>query len=174
MNLEDINLESFIDIIVACTSIISIFIAAKALKVSADTTKIQMQHNMLSMKPVCEIYTANYDDGYLAVEIQNKGLGLMCIDSIAFIDKQGIAHKQLIACVSEKTNLSYLFLEENKVIMAGEKLKLIKGNNLTNNERERIVDELKGIQVHIEYKDVYFNKYIYEDYIKFVDCWQYC
>lgn len=170
---KTIDLENFIDIIVACTSIISIFIAAKALKVSSDTTKIQMQHNMLSMKPVCEMYTANYDDGYLAVEIQNKGMGLMCIDSIVFTDKQGIVHKQLIDCVNEKAKLSFLFLEENKVIMAGEKLKLIKGDGLTNNEREKIVDELRGVQVQIEYKDVYFNKYTYDYYVKFADCWQY-
>lgn len=166
-------LESIIDIIVACTSIISIFIAAKALKVSANTTKIQMQHNMLSMKPVCEIYTANYDDGYLAVEIQNKGMGLMCIDSIIFRDKQGITHKQLIDCVNEKSKLSYLFLEKNKVIMAGEKLKLVRGDHLTKNEREKLVDELMTVRVQIEYKDVYFNKYFYDDYVKFADCWQY-
>lgn len=83
------------------------------------------------MKPVCEIYTANYDNGYLAVEIQNKGMDLMCIDSIVFRDKQDTAHKQLIDCVNKKAKLSYLFLEENKEIMVGDKLNLIKGDNLT-------------------------------------------
>lgn len=169
MCLKCIDLGDFIDIVVACTSIISIFIAVKALKVSSNTTKIQMQHNMLSMKPICEMYTANYDDGYLAVEIQNKGLGLMCIDSIVFTDKQGVAHKQLIYCVNEKAKLSFLFLEKNKVIMAGEKLKLIHGNGLTSIERRKIVDELKGVQVQIKYKDVYFNKYTYDYYVKFAE-----
>lgn len=161
------ELENVIDIVITCTSIISIFIAVKALKISADTTKIQMQHNTLSMMPVCEMYTANYDDGYLFVEIQNKGMGLMCIDNVSFIDKQNISHKQLIDCVSEKSKLSYNFVEKNKILMAGEKLKLIKGDNLTKEERKRIIDELKYIQIHIEYKDVYFNNYIFNYYITF-------
>lgn len=162
------NSDNIINIILACTSILSLFVAVRALKVSSKTTQAQIQHNVLSMMPVCEIFTANYDDGYLAVEIQNKGLGLMRIESVSFIDKQKVNRKQLIDCIPDRVRLSYFHLEKNQVIMAREKHRLVWGKNLTKEEREGIINNLSDVKVHIEYNDVYSNKYSFDLPIEFV------
>lgn len=147
-------MSDLIDYVSIVTSIIAIFI-------SVLTVKSQMRHNVLSLMPVCELYTANFDD-YLSVELHNKGLGLMRINNVVFTNTKKLNYSNLIDVLSDKTGLSYNVIGNGKTIMSGEKIELIKLKEFTSEQRKKILTELSNIHLHIEYVDVYLNEYVFD------------
>ena len=157
------NLFSIIPIII---SLISLFVAIRALNNSIETTKAQIRHNELSVMPICEMYLSNFND-YFSVELINKGMGVMQIQNIQFINPQGERYKYLIDFISDKSDMSYNNIEEKIIMTAGERIELIKITKNVVERREKLIDELSGIKVRIVYNDVYENTYNFEYCIDF-------
>ena len=142
------------------TAVLALFVSIRALK-------LQKKHNELSLIPVCEMFTANFDDN-LAVEIYNKGLGLMEILAVEFVHLSGVKYNNLHDLIWFEDGISYNTLEPNKVLMSGEKVVLVGFSKFTDEQRKRIIATLSNIEVYIEYRDVYDNKYTFSCPIRFV------
>ena len=140
--------------------IASVVIAVLALIVSIKALELQKRHNELSLMPICEMFTANYDD-CLAVEIYNKGLGLMEVVSAEFEDVNGVKYINLHDLVREEEGLSYSTIEAKKVLMSGERVVLVNFEKFTAEQRKRIIRKLTNVVVRIKYRDVYDNEYRY-------------
>ena len=146
----------------------SMIIALLSLYVSIRTVKAQNKHNALTLMPVCELYTANFDDSF-AVEIKNKGLGMMHIEKISFVDeKNNVSKENLFDFIPNKQKLSYNRLEATANIMSGETIYLIKSKELSPEERKELVEILEKVVIYIEYSDVYKNKYEFNLKIEFL------
>lgn len=154
-------------------AICSLFVAVISIFISIKTTRMQQKHNVLSMLPVCEIFTSNYND-YLDVEIQNKGNGLLKINSVVFTNKQGLRKKQLIDFVtmnfdfSNDCELSYITVYKDKILMPSEKINLVEMRKVTSDDKIKFCSILQDVDVYIEYSDVYSNNYTFNHKIKFV------
>lgn len=139
----------------------AIVTAVLALFVSIRSLKLQKKHNELSLMPICEMYTANFDND-LSVEVHNKGLGLMGIIEVEFADLRGVRYKNLHDIIWYEEGISYNTLPPKKVLMSGEKVRLVSFSKLTDEQRQRIITTLSNINVHIRYRDVYNNEYSFE------------
>ena len=146
------------EILELCGDIASVVIAVLALIVSIRALELQKRHNELSLMPVCEMFTANYDN-CIAVEIYNKGLGLMQVVSAEFVDVNGIKYANLHDLLWEEEGLSYTTLEPKKVLMSGEKVVLVNFEKFSAEQRKRILLKLTNVMIKIKYRDVYNNEY---------------
>lgn len=142
------------------TAILALFVSIRAMK-------LQKKHNELNLMPICEIYTANFDN-FLAVEVYNKGLGLMEIVTVEFVDTSGVKYRNLHDMIWYEEGISYNTLEPKKIIMSGEKVVLIDFSNFTDEQRRRVITTLSNVKVYITYRDVYNNKYTFNWPIRFV------
>lgn len=150
---------------------VSLIIAILAIFISVWTTLAQIRHNRLSLMPICEVFTANFNN-YIAVEIKNKGLGFMQIEDIYFVNNDGFRCSNLYDFfnyfIKDKTGLSYMRIDRKEVIMPGEKMFFIKLESLNDTRRIEVIKLIENITVHIKYSDAYRHKYYFSKPIKFV------
>lgn len=149
-------------------ALMSILIATIAIYISVWTTKTQIRHNVLSMMPVCQLYTEDFDE-CIAVELKNKGMGLTDIDKIIFIDMKGNEHTSLLDFIDIDVDIkySYEYTEEGFIIMPGETVYLLKITEFTQEYRKHIIESLSNINVCFKFRDVYSNEYTFEHSIIF-------
>lgn len=145
----------------------SILTAVMALVVSIKALKAQNKHNELSLMPVCEVYTANFED-YLAVELHNKGLGMLEILEVEFVDVSGAKYYNLHEMILDKKGMSYNTLWSKKVLMSGEKVTVISFAQCTEEQRKKIISTISDVKIHIKYRDIYKNEYSFDNAIIFV------
>lgn len=163
-----IIVEFYLEILVG---IISSFIALMSLWVSIKTTKEQINYNQLSMRPICELYTANFDDDF-SIEISNKGLGPLNIDSVELTNTSTIDNQtNLIDFIpkNKRKELSFNNIQPHKIIISGETIKLIYSKTISKKEKQELIDILSNIEVKIFYSDLYSNKYTFKRKIEFVN-----
>lgn len=161
--------KDVMDIFEILFDIATIITAIVAVVISVRTNKLQREFNMLSFMPVCELYTANFDDCF-SVEIQNKGAGPMRIKDITLISKENVTFDSLPDFVPKKEQLLYSYnFVSGKTLMSGETVYLIMLKSFTNDDRQHLIEALSDIQVHIEYQDVYLNNYVFDQTIEFAE-----
>ena len=158
------NLKEILEVIGDMASIV---IAVSALVVSIRALELQKRHNELSSMPICEMFTANYDN-CLAIEIYNKGLGLMEVVSVEFLDVEGTKYENLHDLVWGEEGLSYSTIVPKKVLMSGEKIVLINFDTFSEEQRKRILLKLTGVLISLVYRDIYNNEYRFSHPICFL------
>lgn len=146
--------------------VLTLIIAFGALLTSIATYHKQNKHNELSVLPICEIYTENFDD-YMAVNIENRGLGFMKINDVYF-EKNSHKYNNLIDIIEDRTDLSYNLLFKKHVIKADEQLKLIYVAKPSQKVKKTIIENLDGVIVRISYSDAYNKTYSFSLEISFL------
>lgn len=158
---------NFIDCVTLIADFSTILIAILALFISIKTLKSQNKHNELSARPICEMFTGNFNNE-LVVEIHNKGLGPMEIIEALFTSSDGFMHTNLYEFVSNEPGISYNALPPKKILMSGEKVILVSFNDIPSFQQTQIVQILSNITIHISYRDLYDNTYTFDHQIHFL------
>lgn len=160
--------EKIIEIAQLITAIASIFIAVLSLRFTRKSQEKQEKHNKLSVKPIPHVEPYNFVD-YIAVEIQNNGIGPLIIQKIVFT-KGKESHSSLIDFFNSE-NIVWSTYSNNlnsRSILPGSSVMVLEIKGDDNNVqfehyKHKIRSTLKDMTIRIAYENIYGDRNEFDD-----------
>ena len=160
-------LDVISDIATIVISFLALIVSIISIIYSVKYSKMQMEHNVNSVRPISSIVLNDYEDK-IAVIINNDGTGPLIIKK--FIAKNMKEEKSSLIELMPHINQPWTtFIEtiDCRTISVGKKLVLIEMTPLSFNAKQSVRDALSKITIYLEYEDIYGNKFKDERKLEF-------
>ncbi len=144
----------------------ALLVSIISLYVSIVTIRQTRKHNRLSVKPICYVFPPDFED-WVAVVIQNKGVGPLITKSTKFYDENNNIKKYLIDLMPTLPDGYYWsnFTKNDHFVLAPNDEKILielkcNENDKTFQEtRDLIRKKLSQITMEYEFTDIYGQKF---------------
>ena len=140
-------------------SICAVMISVLSLIASIVFSRLQMKHNINSVRPISSIRANDYEDN-IAVKIANVGTGPLMIKSLKF--KDALQESASLISMMPKIDQPWDDFTENAngwTLSVGGSLTLIELNPENNETKAVIRNRLSQITVLLDYEDIYGTKF---------------
>jgi len=159
MDITDIILASMA-ILAVIISAVSMIFAIKFGKRQLEFSKRQIEHNINSVRPWCSILQTNYND-FISVRLRNDGMGPLKITKFkcrdVTISKNYDTLFDIFPKILEQKKYYIVYKVIGRTISAHDQLWLIRINPKNAKIKCRIRNELKKLELFVEYSDIYNN-----------------
>lgn len=153
----NIHLDS--DMLSAVTSVFAVLISIISLAFSIVFSRLQIKHNINSVKPISDIQVKDYEDK-ISVGIVNVGTGPLLITKFN-AKRDGKSYKNLISMMPAINQNWRTFMKtiENRTIPVGGEFILIELNPQNELDKIKVRNSLSDITIYLEYTDIYSTKF---------------
>jgi hypothetical protein len=143
-------------------SIISLYFTLKFSKQQLKFSKQQIEHNKNSVKPWCSILQTNYVD-FISVRLRNDGMGPLKITKFECRGGSVPANCNTLFDIFPKIidQKKYFIVYKviGRTISANDQLWLLRINPENAKIKCKVRNELKKIEIYVEYIDIYNNTF---------------